>query len=94
MSNCISRLVQYVNTSLDGYCDKDGMDVVCASISVLYAIKKLTQANNTSFDYHGEEYKRVKSHFGDLVSCYDYYISKLAPEKLAQLNWLIDYILT
>ncbi len=95
MSNCISRLVQYVNTSLDGYCDKDEMDVVCASISVLYAIKKLTQANNTiCFDYHGEEYDRVKSHFGDLVSCYDDYISKLAPEKLAQLNCLIDDILT
>lgn len=95
MSNCISRLVQYVNTSLDGYCDKDEMDVVCASISVLYAIKKLAQAKNTiCFDYHGKEYDRVKSLFGDLVSCYDYYISKLAPEKLTQLNNLIDDILT
>ena len=95
MSNCINKLVQYVNTSLDGYCNKDEMDVVCAFISVLYAIKRLTRANNSiCFDYHGIEYDRVKSHFGDLVSCYDYYINRLSPEKIAQLDYLIDDILT
>lgn len=94
MSNCINRLVQYVNSSLDGYCDKDEMDVVCASISVLYAIKKLTQANKSvCFDYHGEEYERVKFHFRDLVTCYDNFINRISAEKFAQLNCLIDDII-
>ena len=36
MSNQINRLVQYVNKSLDGYSDKDALDVICASVAVLY----------------------------------------------------------
>ncbi len=95
MSNCINKLVQYVNTSLNGYCDKTELDVVCASISVMYAIRKLERKDFPEYYYYqpSEEYKRLKNYFEKLISWYDYYIKKLSPHHLAQINYLIDNIL-
>ena len=94
MSNQINRLVQYVNKSLDGYRDKDTLDVICASVSVLYAIRRLSNGK-----YYVSEsgpdinYDSIKYHFSGLVSCYEHYIDELSEEHYWQLCVLIDNIL-
>lgn len=94
MSNCIYKLVQYVNTSLDGFCDKNELDVVCASISVLFTVKKLVKANEAKdLVTFKDEYNKIKEHFSEIVSYYDCFISQLSQEQLSQINHLIDEIL-
>ena len=92
MSSCINRLVQYVNTSLEGYRDKREMDEICASIAVMYAIKKLSKTDLLK-DYKSDgEYSKLKYHFGELVDCCDRYISRLPIENLQHINDLLHEI--
>lgn len=93
MSNCINKLVQYVNTSLLGYRDKKEMDEICASIAVMYAIKKLAKANLTdNNNKFKEEYIKLKTHFGELVDCYDRYIGRISPKNLQNIDSLLNAI--
>lgn len=94
MSNCIYRLTQHVKTTLENHSDKKEMENVCASIAVLYAIKRLSTAKSKNIlDIQDEEYNRIKKQFSDLVSCYNEFTAKLSSEQLSQLNELIDDIL-
>lgn len=94
MSNQINRLVQYVNKSLDGYNNKKAMDVVCASVAVLYAIRKLSDGRHYVSEPESDiNYDRIKSHFSGLASCYENYVGELSDEQQDQLNILIDDIL-
>lgn len=93
MSSQINRLVQYVNKSLDGYNNKNTMDVVCASVAVLYAIRKLSNGKHYVSESDDINYNRIKSHFCELASCYEHYMGELTDEQHDQLNVLIDDIL-
>lgn len=94
MSSQINRLVQYVNKSLDGYKDKNAMDVICASVAVLYAIRKLSEERHYVSESNSDiNYERIKSHFSSLASCYEHYMDELSDEQQYQLNNLIDDIL-
>lgn len=92
MSNCINRLVQYVNTSLQGYRDKKEMDEICASIAVMCAIKRITQTELSDSNKLKEEYTKLRTHFAELVDCYDRYIGRITPENLQNINRLLDAI--
>lgn len=94
MSSQINKLVQYVNKSLDGYSDKNTMDVVCASVAVLYAIRKLSGGRHYVSESNTDtNYDRIKSHFSTLAKCYEHYMDGLSEEQQYQLNILIDDIL-
>ena len=94
MSNQINRLVQYVNKSLDGYRDKDTLDVICASVSVLYAIRRLSNGKHYVSESGSDiNYDSIKYHFSGLASSYEYYIGELSEEQYWQLCALIDDIL-
>lgn len=93
MSNCINKLVQYINTSLEGYHDKKEMDEICASIAVMCAIKRLTQADLSDSNKFKEEYTKLRVHFGELVDGYDQYIGRITPVNLQNINSLLDAIL-
>lgn len=94
MISQINRLVQYVNKSLDGYNDKNAMDVVCASVAVLYAIRKLSDGRHYVSESNSDiNYDRIKFHFSTLASCYEHYMEELSEEQQNQLNILIDDIL-
>lgn len=94
MSNQINRLVQYVNKSLDGYSDKDSLDVICASVSVLYAIRRLSNCKHYVSESGPDiNYDSIKYHFSGLASCYEHYIGELSEEQYWQLCVLINDIL-
>lgn len=94
MNSQINRLVQYVNKSLDGYSDKNAMDVVCASVAVLYAIRKLSDGRHYVSESDSDiNYNRIKFHFRELATCYEHYMDELSDDQLYQLNNLIDDIL-
>lgn len=94
MSNQINRLVQYVNKSLDGYSDKDALDVICASVAVLYAIRRLSNEKHyVSESGSDTNYDSIKYHFSGLASCYEHYIGELSDNQHWQLCNLIDDIL-
>ena len=94
MSSQINRLVQYVNKSLYGYNDKNAMDVVCASVAVLYAIRKLSDVRHYVSEYDSDiNYDRIKSHFSTLASCYEHYMDELTEAQKYQLMILVDDIL-
>ena len=86
MSNQINRLVQYVNKSLDGYSDKDALDVICASVAVLYAIRRLSNGKHYVSESGPDiNYDSIKSHFSGLASCYEHYIGELSDDQHWQL---------
>lgn len=94
MSNQINRLVQYVNKSLYGYNDKDALDVICASVAVLYAIRRLSNGKHYVSESGPDiNYDSIKHHFSGLASCYEHYTGELSEEQLWQLCALIDDIL-
>lgn len=94
MNNHINRLVQYIKNSLDGYRDKNTLDFICASLSVLYAIRRLSNSeyiiSESELDIN---YDSIKYHFSGLASCYEQYIGKLSEEQHWQLCILIDDII-
>ena len=94
MNNQINRLVQYVNNSLDGYSDKDTLNVICASVAVLYAIRRLSNGKHYVAESGPDiNYDSIKYHFSELASCYEHYIGELSEEQHWQLGALIDDIL-
>ena len=94
MSNQINKLVQYVNKSLDGYSDKDALDVICASVAVLYAIRRLSNGKHYVSESGPDiNYDSIKYHFSGLALCYEHYIGELSDDQHWQLCNLIDDIL-
>ncbi|MBQ8968236.1 MAG: hypothetical protein IJ064_00680 [Bacteroidaceae bacterium] len=68
------------------------MDEICASIAIMYTIKRLSESGLNGNPFQ-DEYTVLKLHFNDLVESYDHYTSQLPSEQLQQISSLLDDIL-
>ena len=70
------------------------MDVICASVAVLYAIRRLSNGKHYVSESESDiNYYSIKDHFSGLASCYERYMGELSDDQHWQLCILIDDIL-